>query len=54
MQEFQKAATEGYRRWEEEVAKRLSALTPATKQEVEELRRRIDELSKKLLELERR
>ncbi|MGH7369583.1 MAG: phasin family protein [Candidatus Methylomirabilaceae bacterium] len=54
MEEFQKAASEGYRKWEEEITKRLSAVAPATKQEVQELRRRLDELASKIEALERR
>lgn len=47
MDEFQKTAAEGYRKWEGEVGKRLAFIAPATKQEVEELRRRVDELAKR-------
>ena len=52
MQEFQKAAAEGLRRWEGEVTARLSTLNPATKQEVEQLRQRVDELARKIAALE--
>ncbi len=54
MEEFQKAGAEGYRKWEGEVTKRLSAVTPPSKQEVQELRHRIDELAKRIEALERR
>lgn len=54
MEEFQKAAAEGYRKWEGEATKRLSSLAPATKQEVQELRLRVDDLAKKTDALERR
>jgi len=53
-EEFQKAAAEGYRKWESEVTKRFSALAPATKQEVQELRERLDDLARKIDALERR
>ncbi len=53
-EEFQKAAAEGYRKWEAEVTKRFSTLAPATKQEVQELRERLDELARKIDGLERR
>ena len=48
MEELQKAAAEGYRKWEGEATKRLSSLAPATKQEVQELRLRVDELARKV------
>ena len=54
MEDFQKAATEGYRKWEGEVTKRFSAVAPPTKQEVQELRQRIDELTRRIEALERR
>lgn len=54
MEELQKAAAEGYRKWEGEATKRLSSLAPATKQEVQELRLRVDDLAKKTDALERR
>ncbi len=54
MEEFQKAAAEGYRRWEGEVTKRLSTLTPATKPEIQELQKRVDELTRRIEALERR
>jgi polyhydroxyalkanoate synthesis regulator phasin len=54
MEELQKAAAEGYRRWEGEATKRLSSVAPATKQEVQDLRQRVDELAKKIEALERR
>ncbi len=54
MQEFQKAAAEGFRKWEGEATKRLSAISPATKQEVEELRQRLDELARRIASLEQR
>ena len=54
MEEFQKAAADGYRKWEGEVTKRLSGVTPPTKQEVQELRQRVDELTKRIEALERR
>lgn len=54
MEEFQKVAAEGYQRWEAEISKRLPAVTPATKQEVQELRQRLDELARKVEVLERR
>ena len=54
MEELQKAAAEGYRKWEGEATKRLSSLAPATKQEVQELRQRVDDLAKKIDALERR
>ncbi len=54
MDEFQKAAAEGYRKWEAEVTRRLPTVTPATKQEVQELRQRVDELTRKIEALERR
>ena len=54
MEEFQKASSEGYRRWEGEVNKRLSTLTPATKEEVRDLRQRVDELAKRIEALEHR
>ena len=54
MDEFQKAAAEGYRKWEAEMAKRLPTVTPATKQETQELRQRVDELARKIEALERR
>ncbi len=46
-EEFQRAATEGYRKWEGELTKRLATISPATKQELEELRKRVGELEKK-------
>ncbi len=54
MEEFQRVAAEGYRKWESEVTKRFSTLAPATKQEVQELRQRLDELARKIDALERR
>ena len=54
MEEFQKAAAEGYQKWEGEVSKRLSTVAPATKQEIQELRQRLDELAKRIEVLERR
>lgn len=54
MDEFQKASAEGYRKWEAEVTKRLPTVTPATKQEIQELRQRVDELAKRIEALERR
>lgn len=54
MEEFQKTAAEGYRKWEGEATKRLVTLTPATKQEVQDLRQRVDELARKVEALERR
>ncbi len=54
MEEFQRTAAEGYRKWEEEVSRRLTPLTPATKQEVGELRQRVEELARRVQELERR
>jgi polyhydroxyalkanoate synthesis regulator phasin len=54
MEEFQKAAAEGYQKWEGEVSHRLSSLSPATKQEVEELRQRVTDLTRRLEALERR
>lgn len=54
MEEFQKAAAEGYRRWEGEVTKRLSTLTPATKPEIQELQKHVDELTRRIEALERR
>jgi polyhydroxyalkanoate synthesis regulator phasin len=47
-EEFQRAAAEGYRKWEGELTKRLATISPATKQEVEELRKRVGELEKKV------
>jgi polyhydroxyalkanoate synthesis regulator phasin len=47
LEEFQKAAGEGYRKWESEVSKRLASINPATKQEVEALRKRVDALERK-------
>ncbi|HSD52426.1 MAG TPA: phasin family protein [Candidatus Methylomirabilis sp.] len=46
--EFQRAAAEGYRKWEAELSKRLATINPATKQEVEVLRKRVDQLEKKV------
>ena len=54
MEEFQKAATEGYRKWEGEINKRLPAVTPATKQELHEVQQRIDELTRRIEAVERR
>jgi len=54
MEEYQKAAAEGYRKWESEVTGRFSALAPATKQDIQEVRQRLDELAKKVEALERR
>jgi polyhydroxyalkanoate synthesis regulator phasin len=54
MEEFQKVAAEGYRKWEGEVTKRLSTVAPAAKQEVQELRQRVDELTKRIEALEHR
>ena len=54
MEDFQKTAAEGYRKWEGEATKRLATLAPATKQEVQELRQRVDELARKIEALERR
>ena len=54
MEEFQKTATEGYRKWEGEVSQRLSSVSPATKQEVQELRQRLDDLSRRIEALEKR
>ena len=54
MEDFQKTAAEGYRKWEGEATKRLATLTPATKQEIQELRQRVDELARKIEVLERR
>jgi polyhydroxyalkanoate synthesis regulator phasin len=48
MEEFQRAAAEGYRKWEGEVTKRLASINPATKQEVEALRKRVDALARKI------
>jgi polyhydroxyalkanoate synthesis regulator phasin len=48
MEEFQRAAAEGYRKWEGEVTKRLAHINPATKQEVEALRKRVDTLERKV------
>lgn len=47
-EEFHRAAAEGYRKWEGELTKRLATISPATKQEVEELRKRVGELEKKV------
>src|SRR5574341_745540 len=38
-EEFQQAAAEGFRKWEGELSKRLATISPATKQEVEALRK---------------
>lgn len=54
MEEFQKSAAEGYRKWEGEVTQRFASLNPATKQEVQELRQRVDELTRRIETLERR
>jgi polyhydroxyalkanoate synthesis regulator phasin len=54
MQEFQRAAVEGMRKWEAEVSSRLTAISPASRQEVQELRQRVDELAKRIETLERR
>jgi polyhydroxyalkanoate synthesis regulator phasin len=54
MEEFQKAAAEGYRKWEAELTKRLPTVTPATKQEVQELQQRLNELARRIEALERR
>jgi polyhydroxyalkanoate synthesis regulator phasin len=54
MEDFQKSAAEGYRKWEGEVTARLSSVAPATRQEVEELRQRIEELARRIDALERR
>jgi polyhydroxyalkanoate synthesis regulator phasin len=54
MQEAQTAAAEGYQTWEAEVARRLSAITPATRQEVEALRQQVQDLARRLEALERR
>ena len=48
MEEFQRAAAEGYRKWEGEVSKRLASINPATKQEMEALRKRVDALEQKV------
>jgi polyhydroxyalkanoate synthesis regulator phasin len=48
MEEFQRAAAEGYRKWEGEVTKRLASINPATKQEVEALRKRVDSLERRV------
>ncbi|HZY31417.1 MAG TPA: hypothetical protein VFF86_07215, partial [Candidatus Methylomirabilis sp.] len=48
MEELQKAAADGYRKWEGEATKRLSNMAPATKHEVQELRQRVDELVRKV------
>jgi polyhydroxyalkanoate synthesis regulator phasin len=48
LEEFQKAAAEGYRKWEGEVSKRLASINPATKQEVEALRKRVDALERRV------
>ncbi len=48
MEEFQRAAAEGYRKWEGEVAKRLASINPATKQEVEALQKRVNALERKV------
>jgi polyhydroxyalkanoate synthesis regulator phasin len=47
-EEFQRAAAEGFRKWEGELSRRLATLSPATKQEVEELRKRLDQLEKRV------
>lgn len=54
MEEFQKAAAEGYRKWEAEVTQRFSTVSPATKQEVQELRQRVEELARRMDALEKR
>jgi polyhydroxyalkanoate synthesis regulator phasin len=54
MEEFQKAAADGYRKWEAEVTHRFSSVSPATSQEVQELRRRLDELARRIEALEKR
>ncbi len=48
MEEFQRAAAEGYRKWEGEVSKRLASINPATKQEVEALQKRVNALERKV------
>jgi polyhydroxyalkanoate synthesis regulator phasin len=53
-EEFQKAAAEGYRKWEGEVNQRLARIRPATTQEVQELRQRVDELVRRIEALENR
>jgi polyhydroxyalkanoate synthesis regulator phasin len=47
-EEYQRAAAEGFRKWEGELTKRLATVSPATKQEVEALRKRVDQLEKKV------
>ncbi len=54
MEDFQKTAAEGYRKWEAEVTQRFSTVSPATKHEVQELRQRVDELARKVEALEKR
>ena len=54
MEEFQKAAADGYRKWEAEVTQRFASVSPATNQEVQELRRRMDELTRRIQALEKR
>jgi polyhydroxyalkanoate synthesis regulator phasin len=50
---FQKRADEVLRRWEEKMPKTLTAVTPASKQDVQELSRKIEELAKKVEALSR-
>ncbi len=54
MEEFQKAAAEGYRKWEAQATQRFSTVSPATKQEVQELRQRVEELARRMDALEKR
>ena len=47
-EEFQRVAAEGLRKWEGELSRRLATISPATKQELEALRKRVDQLEKKV------
>ena len=48
MEAFQRQAQENFKRWEENIPKSLTAITPASKQDVEELTKKIEELTKRI------
>lgn len=53
MEAFQRQAKESLKRWEESVPKDMTAVTMASKQDVEALTKKIEELTKKVEALSR-
>lgn len=53
MEAFQRQARENLKRWEESIPKGMTAVTVASKQDVEALTKKIEELTKKVEALSR-